>query len=254
MESVALNSAEAAPQRKRLHLKPNGANIKLLQAGITSAAVLLVIHLSASTTRAAPTAQEILASARQQVARQQVEVQGQLRENGAVIPFRLTQTGPVIRYSFTNPDEALQLRLGDTDSRLEEITREGIDKISGAEFDQKVRGTAITYEDLALKFIYWPNARVLGQDYINTRRVWKLELLPPGRQSQYSRVFLWCEEQSGALMRMEGFDWNGKLVRRFEVVSVQQIEGHYFLKQMRIEALQPESGKVQARTYLEIKK
>ena len=55
-------------------------------------------------------------------------------------------------------------------------------------------------------------------------------------------------------MRMEGYDWNGKLVRRFEVVSVQKIEGRFFLKQMRIEAIQPETGKVQARTYLEIKK
>jgi hypothetical protein len=48
--------------------------------------------------------------------------------------------------------------------------------------------------------------------------------------------------------------WNGKLVRRFQVVSVQKIEGRYFLKSMRIEALAPESGKTQALTYLEIKR
>ena len=217
-------------------------------------ALLLSLTLAAASAAAAPTAQEILASARQQVARQQVEVAGQLRENATIIPFRLVQNGPVIRYTFSNPQTALQLRLGDNDSRLEEITSEGVEKIAGVEFNQKVRGTGITYEDLALKFIYWPNARTVGEDYINTRRVWKLELRPPGRQSQYSRVSLWCEQQSGALMRMEGFDWNDKLVRRFEVVSVQQIEGRYFLKQMRIEALQPQTGKVLARTYLEIKK
>ena len=54
---------------------------------------------------------------------QVLELEGQLRENEKVIPFRLTQTGPVIRYSFTDPDEALQLRLGDNDSRLEEVTK-----------------------------------------------------------------------------------------------------------------------------------
>ncbi len=211
----------------------------------------LVVLASAN---AAPSAQEILAAARAQVARQEVEVQGQLRENDTIVPFRLTQSGPVIRYSFANPEEALQLRLGDAGSQLEEITREGVDKIAGREFEQKVRGTAITYEDLALKFIYWPDARVVGDDYINTRRVWKLELQPPGRESQYSRVFLWCEQQSGALMRMQGFDRNGNAVKRFEVVSVQKLDGRYFLKQMRIESLQPETGKVLARTYLEIKK
>jgi len=201
-----------------------------------------------------PSAQSILSSTRLQVSRQEVEVQGQLREKDLIVPFRLSQTGPLIRYSFTNPDQALQLRLGESDSKLEEISGNGVDKISGPEFSQKVRGTAITYEDLAFKFIYWPDAKVVGEDYINTRRVWKLELQPPARQSQYSRVFVWCEQQSGALMRMEGFDWNGKLAKRFEVVSVQKIEGRYFLKQMRIEELLPGTGKVRSRTYLEIKK
>jgi hypothetical protein len=53
---------------------------------------------------------------------------------------------------------------------------------------------------------------------------------------------------------MEGYDWSGRLAKRFEVVSVQKIEGRYFLKQMRIESIQPDTGKVQSRTYLEIKK
>jgi hypothetical protein len=216
--------------------------------------LVLVLVLDLRLASAAPAAQEILASARLRVSQQEIDVQGQLRENELIVPFRLTQTGPVVRYSFTNPDEALQLRLGESDSKLEEITSAGVDKVSGPEFDHKVRGTAITYEDLALKFIYWPKANVLGEDYVNTRRVWKLELQPPGRESQYSRVFVWCEQQSGALMRMEGFDWNNRLVKRFEVISAQKIEGRWFLKQMRIEQLQPENGKLQARTYLEIKK
>ncbi len=215
--------------------------------------IALVSKTSAAPTTL-PAAQDVLALVRMQQARQDLELRGQLRENASVVPFRLTQSGPVIRYSFTNPDEALQLRLGEKDSRLEEITGDAIEKISGPDFEQKVRGTAVTYEDLALRFLYWPTARVLGDDYINTRRVWKLELLPPGRQSQYSKVFLWCEQQSGAFLRMEGFDWNGKLAKRFEVVSVQQIEGRYFLKQMRIEEMAPDTGKVRSRTYLEINK
>ncbi|HSH39712.1 MAG TPA: outer membrane lipoprotein-sorting protein [Chthoniobacterales bacterium] len=203
---------------------------------------------------AAPAAKDILAGVRMQQGAQQIEVQGQLRENDTVVPFRLTQSGPVIRYSFTNPDEALQLRIGESDSRLEEITREGVDRVSGGEWEQKVRGTAITYEDLALKFLYWPDARVLGEDYIHTRRVWKIEMTAPARQSRYSKVFVWVTQEGGALLRLHGFDWNGKLAKRFDVVSAQQIEGRWFLKQMRIEELQPDSGKVLARTYLDIKK
>ena len=201
-----------------------------------------------------PAAKEILASVRLQQSRQQIDLEGQLRQEQVIVPFHLTQIGPVIRYRFTDPDESLQLKLGETDSRLEEISRSGVDKISGPEFDQKVRGTAITYEDLALKFLYWPNARVLGDDSIRTRGCWKLQLQAPSQDSQYSQVLLWVDKQSGALMRMEGYDWNAKLLKRFEVVSAQKIEGRWFLKSMRIEELQPETGKVQARTYLEIKK
>ncbi len=215
-------------------------------------ALTLVLHPAAALE--APSAQSILAHVRLQVAAQDVDLHGQLRENELIVPFRLTQTGPIIRYTFTNPDEALQLRLGESDSKLEEISAGGVEKISGPEFGQKVRGTAITYEDLALKFIYWPTATVVGEDYVATQRVWKLELKPPGRESQYSRVFVWCAQQGGALMRMEGFDWSGKLVKRFEVRSAQKIEGRWFLGEMRIEQLNPETGKVSARTYLKITK
>jgi len=38
------------------------------------------------------------------------------------------------------------------------------------------------------------------------------------------------------------------------VVSAQKIEGRWFLKQMRVEAMEPGTNKVQSRSYLEIKK
>jgi hypothetical protein len=218
-------------------------------------ALYLGLAMLALSARAAPpSAREILESVRLQQAQQQIELEGQLRENDKVIPFRLTQTGPIVRYSFSNPDEALQLRLGEDDSRLEQVTREGVEKITPAQFDQKVRGTGLTYEDLALKFLYWPDARVTGENSIRTRNCWKLELKAPSRQSQYSNVYLWVDKNGGALMRMEGFDWKGQLAKRFEVVSAQKIEGRWFLKQMRIEEFAPGTTKVQTRTYLEIKK
>lgn len=215
---------------------------------------LLLFPLALASAAAAPSAQEILATARMLHAQQNLEVEGQLREGQMAIPFRLTQTGPVIRYTFFDPQESLQLRLGEKDSRLEAITTDGVDRIAGPEFDQKVRGTAITYADLALRFLYWPTARVLGEDTLRTRRCWKLQAAAPNRRSQYSNVLLWIDQEGGALMKMEGYDWDLKLAKRFEVISAQKIEGRWFLKQMRIEEIAPGTGKVQTRTYLEIKK
>jgi Outer membrane lipoprotein-sorting protein len=201
-----------------------------------------------------PSAKEILDSVRMLESRQQIDLQGQLRENEIIIPFRLIQTGPIIRYSFTNPEEVLQLRLGENSSRLDVVTGAGTEKLATSKLDQKIRGTGVTYEDLALKFLYWPNADVVGEQNVRTRDCWKLQLHAPSRQSQYSNVFLWIDKGSGALMRLEGYDWNGQLSKRFEVVSAQKIENRWFLKQMRIEELQPGTTRVLARTYLEIKK
>jgi hypothetical protein len=202
----------------------------------------------------APSAKEILASVRMIESRQQIDLQGQLRQNEIVVPFRLIQNGPLIRYSFTNPDEILQLRLGEKSSRLDLVTGDGTESFATSKLNQNIRGTGVSYEDLAFKFLYWPAARVLGEENVRTRNCWKLQLRAPSRESQYSNILLWVDKASGALMRLEGYDWNLQLAKRFEVVSGQKIDNRWFLKQMRIEEFQPGTNHVQSRTYLEIKK
>jgi hypothetical protein len=201
-----------------------------------------------------PSAKDILASVRMMESRQQIDLQGQLRQDNVVVPFHLVQNGPLIRYAFANPDEILQLRLGENSSRLDLVTGDGTEQFAASKLKQKIRGTSVTYEDLAFKFLYWPTGRVLGEENVRTRNCWKLQLRAPSRESQYSNVLLWIDKSSGALMRMEGYDWNTQLAKRFEVVSAQKIEGRWFLKQMRIEELQPGTNHVQSRTYLEIKR
>ncbi len=216
--------------------------------------VLLAFAQLAFAASPPPSATEILESVRLRQVQQELNLEGELREGPTVIPFRLTQTGPIIRYSFTKPDEALQLRLGDEESRLEEVTKSGVEKVAPAQFDHKVRGTSVTYEDLALRFLYWQTGRVTGENMVRTVDCWKLEMKAPSRQSQYSNVWLWVGKENGALMKMEAYDWNAKLAKRFEVVSGQKIDGRWFLKQMRIEEMDPVAGKVKTRTYLEIKR
>src|SRR5436309_814601 len=201
-----------------------------------------------------PSAKEILDSVRMLEARQQIDLEGQLREDEKVIPFHLTQTGPLIRYSFANPEEVLQLRLGENGSRLDLVTATGSEKFPAEKLNEKIRGTGISYEELALKFLYWPNARVLGDETVRTRSCWKLQSVAPSRDSQYWNVVIWVDKASGALMRMEGYDCIGKLAKRFEVISAQKIDDRWFLKQMRVEELQPGTNKARARTYLEIKR
>src|SRR5436309_976970 len=219
-----------------------------------SAFVICLLASICMSAEFAPSAKDILDSVRMIESRQQIDLQGQLRQEDVVIPFRLVQNGPLIRYSFTNPDETLQLRLGENSSRLDLVSDAGTEKVGLSKLQQQVRGTIVTYGDLAFKFLYWAAARVLGEESVRTRKCWKLQLRAPSRESQYSNVLLWVDKASGALMRMEGYDWNAQLIKRFEVVSAQKIEGRWFLKQMRVEQLQPGTNHARARAYLEIRR
>src|SRR6266513_2309659 len=74
--------------------------------------VIFFALVAAANALQAPSAKEILDSVRMLESRQEIDLDGQLRENDKVIPFHLSQTGPLIRYAFIDPDEVLELRLG----------------------------------------------------------------------------------------------------------------------------------------------
>src|SRR5256885_13909093 len=104
------------------------------------AALFLMFPLSIHG-QAPPSAKEILASVRMMESRQQIDLQGQLRQDNVVVPFHLVQNGPLIRYSFANPDEILQLRLGENSSRLDLVTGSGTEQFEASKLKQKIRGT-----------------------------------------------------------------------------------------------------------------
>lgn len=123
-----------------------------------------------------------------------------------------------------------------------------------SQLDKPVRDTPISYEDLSMRFLYWPVAKVAGEDIQLTRNCWKVRIEPGNLKSQYSSAMLWIEKQSGALVKVETYDRAGNLLKRFEVKSVQKVDGGYILKQMRIQQMENGKPSDPTPTYLEIKK
>jgi len=66
-----------------------------------SAFVFTLALASAGISAEPPSAKDILDSVRMLESRQQIDLQGQLRQEDTVIAFRLMQNGPLIRYTFT---------------------------------------------------------------------------------------------------------------------------------------------------------
>lgn len=241
---------ENAPARAVRHDKKRAA-AKQVRIGC---ALVFAFCLTNARGQDQSTAEQILAQVRFQQSQQQLDLHGDLRSDATIIPFRITQTGPIIRYTFSNPPEVLQLKLGPKNSQLELMKDASTKSFSLARLQEKIGGTDVTFADLALRFLYWPNPQFISSDSVRTRACWKLRLHPPDKDAQYSTVVLWVDQESGAIMRMEAYNWQNRLAKRFEVVSAQKIDGRWFLKQMRIEAMQPGTNKVQSRSYLEIDK
>lgn len=181
---------------------------------------------------------------------QAAEVRGQLRSGAEVSPFKLSVDHGLLRFAFEKPPRVFEVRLGEESGGV--FDAKGVALKKGMK-EEVAPGTGVTAEDLSLGFLYWPDAQLLGSEFVRGRNAWMIDLRPGRRGSEFAVVRVWLDRSSGALLRIEGYDWEGRLLRRFEVVSGQRIDGQWMLKQMRIERFGPEDAlRPVGRSYLEI--
>jgi hypothetical protein len=199
---------------------------------------------------AEPDPQELLTVARLASTSREAAVRGRLRAGAQSTPFLLQVHHGKLRFAFDEPARVYEVRLGEEASGVYDSKGRALKK--GMQ-EPVADGAGVTVEDLSLGFLYWPDARLLGQENVRGRSTWNIELRPGRRGSEFAVVRVWLDQASGALLRIEGFDWQGRLLRRFEVVSGQRIDGQWMLKQMRIERFAPDNpARPVGRSYLEI--
>ncbi len=224
---------------------------------------LVFFALSVMQTAAAdyPPAAAVMQSIRRAQATQKIDLKGSLEtqpvdamKRPTEASFRMIADGSNLRYVFSDPEPiTLHLKLGETDSELLQTGGTDAGKFTPANFAKRILGTDLSYEDLALKFIYWSRGAVEGEDRMKTMDVWRIRLqAPPGGRSAYKEVVLWVGKNNGALVRADGFDAAGKLTKRFEVVSAQVVNGLWILQRLRIETYDPATGKLLSRTSMTI--
>jgi len=200
-----------------------------------------------------PTAQELVQSVRLSQGAQHRVLKGELRCEGKVTPFRLVLNGNEIRYEFISPNQIFVLKLEDKTSHLDEITKDGIKRVTFPRFSERIRGTSVTCEDLALRFLYWPDAKFLSDDPIGGVQYYRIELHPEqGIESQYGKVVAWVAKKfEGVLGKAECYTPDGKLAVRMKVISSQTLkDGTRFLKQMDLERLHDSGSSDEDRTLL----
>jgi hypothetical protein len=179
---------------------------------------------------------------------------GKLRMGPRSIPYRMSMEGPSIRFDFPNAagDEprSASLKFGEKDVTLQVQSAAG--KPKTPVFEEELFGMGVTYEDLAMRFLYWPKAVIEGEErMLLVSKCWKIRVLrPPGSRSLYKDVLVWVSQSNGAFLKSEAYGEDGSLLRRMTVRSLQSIGQGTTLRQLRVES--PAQKPNQSPTYLDV--
>ncbi len=203
-----------------------------------------------------PLADEVQAMVRHSYVRQNMTLKGKLRNDatGAVVPFTLSMLENTIRFRFDNPTQIINLDLNDKGFVLREVVRGKNTVVPRARYTEKVRSTDITYEDLSMRFLYWPNPQKLPDETVKRLDCYKLRLDNPDATGDYGIAHIYVGKKSAAILRMEGFNRQGRPIKRYEVIAGMKVGNGMMLRQMRVETFDAATSKTTGRTYLELEK
>ncbi|MBM3857418.1 MAG: outer membrane lipoprotein-sorting protein [Verrucomicrobia bacterium] len=203
--------------------------------------------------RADSSAEALLLKARLRPTTHPITLNAEIRGGEEPLPLIFKIEKGQIEYLLQDPEEKIILTLGKTQTSLTDTQQEKNSSLSNDQRYQEIRHTGVTYDDLSLGFLYWPHPRLAGSEQLRGTKSSVLELFPPlDNQGPYGSARLWIDENSGAPLRMEGFDKKGNLLKRFEVISAQKIDGLWTLKEMRIETFDLQTHLVTQRRYLTV--
>lgn len=207
----------------------------------------------------APSAAEILRLVRYSQSANEQDFEGAIRDRRVslkAIPLKLTMSEKEVRFVFyeddsrrNKADQILILTLLNNRYKLEEIRAGERADLAPERFAERVRGTDITYEDLAMRFLYWPDPRLTGDERAKGGMAWRIRCTNPVADGAYKTVDVWVSQESGALVKMVGYNEAGEAVKQFEVDKVQRHEGAWVLRKMIVRTLSKEG---ETTTYLSV--
>jgi hypothetical protein len=174
-------------------------------------------------------------------------LQGTLTQGSKKIPITLFLKGKDIQFQFTEEGKlrVFHMRLGDEKFELFEIINGKTVNFPPAKLVEPIAGTDLTYEDLALRFFYWPDPKLEGKESVGGQECYRLRLdKPKNAQGRYQGVYVWVHTKFGAFMRIKGHDANGGLVKEFQVEKVMNVGNDvWVLERMQVATHDPKTDR-----------
>jgi hypothetical protein len=171
------------------------------------------------------------------------------------VPFLMSLKPDSIRFIFEDPAQIIYLDTRNNSFALfEGVGGDEMKPVDPSKYDQTIRGTDATYDDLSMRFLYWPDARIVKLDRVKARSCWLVRVRNPARQGAYATVDVWIDQGSGAMVKMIGYNSQGRPIRRFEVLSGKKFGDIWMVDEMRIETISPAAGgQIESSTRMQIK-
>ena len=208
--------------------------------------IAIGIALISSAHAQQPSAQQILEGARISATLTQLDegLSGNLRKNNSSTPITLFLKGKDIQFQFSEnkePWRVFHMRMGDEAFNLFEITGGKTRAFPADKIVQPIAGTDLTYEDLALRFFYWPDPKLEATEDIGGQSCYKLRVdKPKGSSGRYEVIYVWIHTKFGAFMRIRGHDKNGGLVKEFQVEDIMKVADNVWtLRKMQVATCDP---------------
>jgi hypothetical protein len=92
--------------------------------------------------------------------------------------------------------------------------------------------------------------QLMGEGRVSAQKCWIVRVTNPGKDGPYYVVDIYVHHGSGGAAKMEAYDRNSKVVKRYQVNKVQKVDNATVLKELKIETVNPFNGEIKGRTYM----
>ena len=150
-------------------------------------------------------------------------------------------------------NEILRIELIENKYKVTSVKDDHVVVVPTNRYHERVRNTDLTYEDLAMRFLIWPDPKLIGEEKAKGGNAWKIRCKNPIENDGYSVVDVWVSQRSGALVRMNGVNGDGVIVKSFEVESVQKYKGEWILEMMNVRSFPTAAGAKPTSSFLKLK-
>ena len=198
----------------------------------------------------APDPSAILEGARLSASLTKLEkgLSGSIRKGNHKTPVTLFLMGSEIQFQFSETPDApriFHMRMGDSSYKLFEIIDGKTRDLSAKQLVSPIANTDLTYEDLSMRFFYWPDPKLEGSEMVGGQSCYKIRIdKPQHTPGRYQVVYVWVHEKFGAFMKIRGHDEKGGLLKEFQVEDIMQVADKIWtLRKMQVSSHDPQSGR-----------